>query len=124
MTDPIKGIPAYDKLLHVIGKVSQAHVVMERDIRNVLQTLLFPSLGIYLTPTFKSVDQMVDGCRLMLRNADISADVIEAGELVLAAAKNADEKRNRVVHDWWLQRIDEDPENITFERHKLSKNFL
>jgi hypothetical protein len=114
----------YDKLLHAIGKVAQAQVVMEREIRNVYMTLVSPTLGVYLASTVRGIERLESDCEIMLRKADIPKEVIDAGTATLRAAKTADDKRHRVVHDWWLNRLDENEEPGTFERLQLVKGSL
>ena len=91
-----------DELALRIGRVARAHVNIDSGLRDVYRTLAMPSLALYLANNNPSTNTLVEDCRLMLRKAVLEDDFREAASKVLAAAKQANEVRNRVIHDMWF----------------------
>jgi len=100
--DPGTTFGAGDQLALGIGRVAQAHVQLDFSLRQVHQTLMSPGLGMFLSGGVVSVTRLIEDVRTRLAKADLDSGLLEAAGSALTAAKEANELRNRVVHDMWL----------------------
>jgi hypothetical protein len=91
-----------DRLALAIGRVAQAHVQLDFALRQVHQTLMSPGLGMFLSGGVLSVARLIEDIQIMLAKADLDPEILVAAKSALAAARDANEVRNRVVHDMWL----------------------
>jgi hypothetical protein len=98
---PPDGLALFDQLLHGIGRTAQAHVWLEYSLGELFRTLTAPSLAMALVGK-RGIPQIASDNRIMLQRAEVSDDLIRAGDQALVAAEKADELRHRVVHDMWL----------------------
>lgn len=122
VAEAVERLAPWDRLLHGIGRVAQAQVRLEIRLRQVHTLLAMPSPGAArLASSRRGVAQLVDDCKVMLDGAGLSDDLTEAARSALKSAKGADEKRHRVVHDWWTHRLSDEPGSVTFERHQLTR---
>ena len=96
MVDPTD-LDADDRLLYLVGVTTRWHVLLEQAARHVFTTLVAPTPGVYLAP--RSASQLLTDCKLMLMKADIGEDLRTAGSQTLDAALEANQERNRLVHD-------------------------
>jgi hypothetical protein len=101
-------LDAEDALCLRIGRVARAHTNLDNTLRRVHQTLVSPGLGVYLTSRVSSTNSLVHDCRTMLAKAGLDPDVHAAAQGALVAAKEANELRNRVVHDMWMREPEAD----------------
>ena len=106
--DPVSQLDVHDRLCLEIGRVTRSHVQLDQMLREVHQALATPGLAIYLTNGVISTDRLVENCKLMLEKVDASDEFKDAAKAALAAAKDANRERNRVVHDMWMPAIDEE----------------
>lgn len=125
MTSPLDDLTPYDRLLYEIGLVAQTHVVLDNTLRNIHQSLTVPSAGVFLSSTIESTDRLISDCLLMTAKSGLSDEITAAAQAALADARAANQERNRVVHDWWMQFVDDPSEqSSTFELHRRAKNSL
>jgi hypothetical protein len=103
----VEDLEPYDALCLWIGRVAQAHVHLDNRLRWVHQSLLTPSLGVYLTNQITSTEALVEDCRLMMPKADLPDHLASAAEEVFKEVRAANRVRNRVVHDMWLTAVAE-----------------
>src|SRR3989344_3488219 len=113
----------YDQLLHNIGRAAQAHVNIERSLRDVYIALTSPTLGTYLASSIRS-KKLAEDCLLMLKKADIPSAALEAANEALLAAKNSEEIRDRLIHDWWINRLEPGNSKPVLEQHQVLKGSL
>jgi hypothetical protein len=116
-------LPLRDRLLHGIGRVAQAQVDVEITLRILYVQLTLPSPGAYLVGSRRSIRQLVEDCRVMLANTELPEHVKTAGRAALDDTLAADELRNRVVHDRWLQDTD-DPSGMAYQRQRIAKGTI
>jgi hypothetical protein len=64
------GLEASDQLSLSIGRVCREDVSLEQSCRQVFLALVGAGLGLYLRPA--SIEQLIEGCRLMLSNSGVS----------------------------------------------------
>ncbi len=102
----VESLGVWDRLLHAIGAVAQAHVALELTTRQLFTTLAAPGLGGVLAP--RSLSGLVDGCRAMLEKADVPEEVTAGGLGTLQAIRASDDRRNRSVHDRWVASLEAD----------------
>ena len=107
----VENLEPYDALCLWIGRVAQAHVHLDNRLRRVHQSLLAPSLGVYLTNQITSTEVLVEDCRLMMPKADIPDHLMSATEEVFKEVRAANRVRNRVVHDMWLNVVTEEDQS-------------
>jgi hypothetical protein len=120
----ITDLSLHDQLLHGIGRVAQAHVVLEVTLRGLFVGLAAPpSPAGYLAAQRNSVGQLTDDCRLMLANSELPEKAKLDGDEALKAGIEADKLRQRVVHDWWVQRLDATGA-ISFDRYRIVRRTL
>lgn len=98
-----------DRLSLGIGHVAQAHVQLDFALRQVHQTLMSPGLGMFLSGGVLSVARLIEDIQIMLAKADLTSEIHAAAKSALSAAKDANEVRNRVVHDMWLPHPESKP---------------
>jgi hypothetical protein len=91
-----------DELCLRIGRIARAHVAIDVALRRLYVTLASPSFAVYLANNNPSTNALVEDCRLMIVKADVSPEFRDAAFGALAAAKAANEVRNRTIHDMWL----------------------
>ena len=114
------GLEASDQLSLSIGRVCREDVFLEQSCRQLFLALVGAGLGLYLRPA--SIEQLIDGCRLMLSNSGVSDRWQTAGDDALIAAKAAHKERNRVVHDMWLPAEQGDDDLVELERIPGAEN--
>jgi hypothetical protein len=105
-SEPVTDMGAEDRVSLGIGRVARAHVLLDDSLRRVHQALASPGLGVYLHSEITSTDRLANECKLMIRKAAVGPTVAAAAQGALDAAKAANERRNRVVHDMWLRDVD------------------
>jgi hypothetical protein len=116
------GLEASDQLSLSIGRVCREDVSLEQSCRQVFLALVGAGLGLYLRPA--SIEQLIDGCRLMLSNSGVSDRWQTAGDDALIAAKAAHKERNRVVHDMLLPAGQGDDDLSSWNVHQAQKKTL
>lgn len=93
-------LDADDRLLYLIGVTTRWHVLLEQAAHHVFKTLVAPTPGVYLAPA--SASQLLTDCKLMLKRADVGDDLRADGIQTLDAALEANQERNRLVHDLYM----------------------
>ena len=116
------GLEASDQLSLSIGRVCREDVSLEQSCRQVFLALVGAGLGLYLRPA--SIEQLIDGCRLMLSNSGVSDRWKTAGDDALIAAKAAHKERNRVVHDMLLPAGQGDDDLSSWNVYQAQKKTL
>jgi hypothetical protein len=116
------GLEASDQLSLSIGRVCREDVFLEQWCRQLFLALVGAGLGLYLRPA--SIEQLIDGCRLMLSNSGVSDRWQTAGDDALIAAKAAHKERNRVVHDMLLPAGQGDDDLSSWNVHQAQKKTL
>ena len=116
------GLEASDQLSLSIGRVCREDVFLEQWCRQLFLALVGAGLGLYLRPA--SIEQLIDGCRLMLSNSGVPDRWQTAGDDALVAAKAAHKERNRVVHDMWLPAGQGDDDLASWDVHQAQKKTL
>jgi hypothetical protein len=116
------GLEASDQLSLSIGRVCREDVSLEQSCKRVFLALVGAGLGLYLRPA--SIEQLIDGCRLMLSNSGVSDRWQTAGDDALVAAKAAHKERNRVVHDMWFPAEPGDDDLASWDEHQAQKKTL
>jgi hypothetical protein len=112
----------HDRLLYGIGRVCEVHVQLDLRL-----SMLHAELAILAMPSdpqqaFKPSPGMaanIDRCRKLLAKSALPEDLRMAGSGALEDAREANELRNRVVHDWWLERM-EDSQTTSFTRMRAA----
>jgi hypothetical protein len=94
-----------DALSLEIGRVARAHVGLDFELVQLYNALIGPSLGSFLANDFMT-GSLIEHCRKMWIKTGFAEQVIEAGRASLEAARAANNRRNRVVHDMWLPQTD------------------
>jgi hypothetical protein len=123
----ISDLPLHDQLLHGIGRVAQAQVQVEMILRHLYTGLTMPSVAAaYLGAKRNSIDQLAQDCRVMLANSDLPDDIKTAGNDALIAGIEADKLRHKVVHEWWVQKMDSDdePNTAPYERLRAARTTI
>jgi hypothetical protein len=123
----ISDLPLHDQLLHGIGRVAQAQVQVEIILRHIYTGLTMPSLvAAYVGAKRNSIDQLTQDCRVMLANSYLPDKFKTAGEDALKAGTEADKLRHKVVHDWWVQKMDsdDDPNSARYDRLRAAKTTI
>lgn len=101
--DAVSTLCDEDQLSLWVGRVARIHVLLEYNLTNVYGALGPPgSDGLGGTGPAVGADRLADECRKLLRKADLSHQIVEAGTQALKAAKHANTLRNRIIHDMWL----------------------
>lgn len=98
-----------DRLLYGIGRVCEVHVLLDWNL-GILQA----ELAILVNPSDPeeafhptlATGWRIGHCKERLRQSALPEDLRTAGRGVLEAAHEANDRRNRVVHDAWLERIE------------------
>ena len=113
------GLEASDQLSLSIGRVCREDVILEQSCKQVFLALVGAGLGLYLRP--ESIEQLIDGCRLMLSNSGVPDRWQTAGDDALIAAKAAHKDRNRVVHDMWIPAGQGDDDLASWNLHQAQE---
>jgi hypothetical protein len=111
-----------DRLSLLIGRAARSHVQIDGALRQIHTTLCSPGLGVYLNAEIDSTDRLIQQCRTMVNKADLSEEVTSACQAALADAKEANQERNRVVHDMWMP--GEEGTDATWSRWKRLRTGL
>jgi hypothetical protein len=113
-----------DRILHGIGRVAQAHVDLDRALRELLNTLHMPDrilrgMAEVLPPPVRwaaasvptghsgpgwNFKKLVEACKAKLATMLTDETFRDAGLAALTDTLNANELRDRVVHDMWVER--------------------
>jgi hypothetical protein len=112
-----------DRLLYGIGRVCEVHVELDWTL-GILQAeqaiLANPSDPEQaFRPTVVTASRIAR-CQELLSQSSLPHDLRFAGESALVVAREANERRNRVVHDAWLERI-ETENGPAFNRVRIGK---
>lgn len=99
--DPVAALPLKDQLWHAIGRTAQANAVLESHLRDLHRRLVGIGPAHALTPLVRGVGALVDQSRAMMAALQWPDDWHAAAVSALQAAKEADERRHRAVHDVW-----------------------
>jgi hypothetical protein len=86
-----------------IGRVARAHVHLDHTLRQTHQAPASPSAAVFLNGGIISTVRLIDDCRVMLDHACLDEVVLQAARAALQAGFDANQDRNRVVHDHWLR---------------------
>src|SRR5262249_48480965 len=96
-----------DQLMILVGRVAQADVQLEYQLREMFAWLCVGSLAQHIQPLgFGPTHAAVTA---MLSNASLSDDWRAAVDDTLQYAKDAHTGRNRVVHDMWMPVFESGP---------------
>ena len=110
MGDEDQAQVAEDAISLGIGRVARTHVRLDYALREVHRTLVLPGLGIFLQGGL-GTDRLVEDCKLMIKAARLDdTELTAAASEALGAAKEANQVRNRVVHDMWMRELDHPPD--------------
>jgi hypothetical protein len=120
----VDGLPLWDQLLHGIGRVTQAGLQVEIQLREVLELLTLPSAAMYLAAERRTLEPLAKKCRGLLRAAGVPDAVKNAGEQTLLAALAANEKRDLVVHSWWATKSDPSTGEVKLERRTPARGTI
>ena len=104
---PLDSLTPDERLMFHIGQVCQTHVWLDDTLRAAYRFLQAPG-ELAKANRLQSTTDLVAACRRELAVADLPADVKDAAGTALDAALSANDDRNRVVHDLWLQRLSEE----------------
>jgi hypothetical protein len=115
-----------DRLLYGIGRVCEVHVQLDWTL-GILQA----ELAILANPSdpelaFRpavTTATRISRCQELLSQSGLPQDLRSAGEDALKVAREANERRNRVVHDAWLERI-ESTDGSSFTRVRIREDGL
>jgi hypothetical protein len=89
------------ELSRLIGEVARHDVFLEGHLRMLWLSIAGASLTHHLVPN--DLNRLADDCRLMLKHLKgLTTEQLTAGVAALEDAKEAHERRNRVVHDMWM----------------------
>jgi hypothetical protein len=98
-----------DRLLYSIGRVCEVHVVLDwmlGALQAELAIVANPSdPEVAFRPTVVTATR-IDRCHELLSQSDLPQDLRIAGDHALKVAREAHGRRNRVVHDLWLEPIE------------------
>lgn len=123
--DPIEALDAHSRLLYEIGNTAQRHVLVDQILTQIYGALASPSAAMYLASNSRSTHYLIVDCKKMLTKSGVKQSIIDAGISALTAANEANEERNRVVHDRWVQNPNQDPSAKTqFLRLQKEKDTL
>jgi hypothetical protein len=116
----------HDRLLYGIGRVCEVHVLLDWNL-GILQAelaiLVNPSdPEEAFSPTLATASR-ISRCQELLPQSALPEDLRTAGDKALEAAREANERRNRVVHDAWLERIEAE-DGPAFDRVRIGKAAL
>jgi hypothetical protein len=116
----------HDRLLYGIGRVCEAHVQLDWNL-GILQAELAilanpsnPEQAFH--PTLATATR-IDRCQELLRESTLPEDLRTAGDDALEDAREANEMRNRVVHDAWIKRM-KAKDGHAFSRVRIGKAAL
>jgi hypothetical protein len=112
-----------DRLLHGIGRVCEVHVQLDLRLGMLLAGLAILAIPPDPEQAFKAslaTDARLRRCRKLLVESALPEDLRLAGISALEDAREANKLRNRVVHDWWLERM-EGSEASPFTRMQIAK---
>jgi hypothetical protein len=104
--------PTYAALSFAIGRTAQLHIDAELVLRGMVTTFVHQGL-LEADPSRRRPQSFLEYlrlCREGFRNADLPEDGRTAVLAVLAEGEDINQRRNRVVHDRWVERS-EDGEN-------------
>jgi hypothetical protein len=115
-----------DRLLYGIGRVCEVHVLLDWTL-GILQAelaiLANPSdPEVAFGPTVRTA-RRIARCQELLSQSDLPQDLRIAGDHALEVAREANKRRNRVVHDAWLERI-ESTDGNSFTRVRIWEDKL
>jgi hypothetical protein len=109
-----------------IGRVCELHVLLDCTLGTLqaeLAILANPSdPEVAFRPTVVTA-RRIARCQELLSQSDLPQDLRIAGDHALEVAQEANERRNRVVHDAWLERIERTDGN-SFTRVRISGDML
>jgi hypothetical protein len=112
----IADLPLHDRLLHGIGRVAQAQVSLDLTLRRLYLDLAGAPAG-HLVVQVNSAKTLARNCQVMWDSMELDNEVKAAGDEALTAAKDADNLRDRTVHDHWVQKSGaNDPAGYTRRR--------
>jgi hypothetical protein len=115
-----------DRLLYGIGRVCEVHVFLDWTL-GILQAelaiLANPSDPAEAFDATVATGTRIARCRKLLSQSGLPQDLRIAGDHALEVALEANERRNRVVHDAWLERI-ESTDGNSFTRVRIWKDKL
>ena len=111
----------HDRLLYAIGHVCEVHVLVDWNL-GILQA----ELAILVNPSdpeeaFRptlATASRIGCCQELLLQSALPEDLRTAGDDALEEAREANERRNRVVHDAWLERIEAE-DGPAFDRVRI-----
>ena len=113
----------HDQLLYGIGRVCEVHVLLDWNLGMLqaeLAILANPSDPEQaFRPTLGTATR-IDRCKELLPKSALPEDLRTAGDDALEEAREANERRNRVVHDAWLERIEAE-DGPAFNRVRIGK---
>ena len=101
-SDPASLLSHDDQLSLSIGQAIRAHALLEYRLRNVHEALGAPDAEGGVAAGLLGADRLVSSCLALLRRANVTREITEAGEGSLKGARDANALRNRIVHDLWL----------------------
>jgi hypothetical protein len=115
-----------DRLLYGIGRVCEVHVFLDWTL-GILQAelaiLANPSDPAEAFDATVATGTRIARCRKLLSQSGLPQDLRIAGDHALEVALEANERRNRVVHDAWLERIEAE-DGPAFDRVRIGKAAL
>ena len=91
-----------DALSLWVGRVARTHALLEYNVDNVRRFLARRVGPVPGGKSVKGFDQLVSECRKLLKQSDVSREIVTPGDSALLAARKTTALRNRVVHDMWL----------------------
>ena len=111
-SDPPDHLSPDDRLSLAIGRLVRAHADLEYKLRNV-----FGALSEFAPPaeeeaSVSGTERLAAACMTRLDQAGVDPELLEAGRASISAVRDANTRRNRIVHDLLLVAPSDDGEPV------------